>query len=354
MRRDRYIDRAKLRGYLLEIIIAKLLYENGFIEINQELAERVRITRVGFIEFKGRGGWHQIDCPFDYKNYLPFINPIRLLAEVKFYKGKIQKNIIRESIGVLKDIQENYYANNLIDIRKNRYTELGVLFSASGFSDEAEMLAFAHNIKTISYNNVPLMREIIEQIEFIEERFLSCRGCISEGNQSDFVTQFKQLINIDLNETPNLLYQFIQRFDIPEGLNNAITDLKNAIRVIHCNFIANTSGGALMHFISDYNFPKELFLNTDTQTVQVYYEILPNNSRRFWMVFSEDNQRRRFYFNPPESLEEAAFWGGDTVLNEKERYFRTLHISIRIENVSRNLILILDTDWLDRARGANA
>ena len=353
MLRDRYIDRARLRGYLLEIVIAKLLYENGFFEITQESPERVRIPRTGFIEFKGRGGWHQIDCPFDYKNHLPFINPIRLLAEVKFFKGKIQKNIIRESIGILKDIQENYYANNLIDIRKNRYTELGVIFSASGFSDESEMLAFAHNIKTISYNNVPLMKEITEQLEFMEERFFRCSDCISEGNQSDFIIQFKQLLNVNIDDNTNLLNTFILRFNIPEGLNNALRDLNLSIRVIRSNFIANTSGGALIHFVSENNFPNELFLTNDTQSVQVYYEPLPNDSKRFWMIFSEDNQRRRFYFNPPESLAEAAFWGGETVLNEKERYFRTLHISIRVDNVSRNLTLILDSDWLNRARRAN-
>lgn len=354
MLRDRYIDRAKLRGYLLEIVIAKLLFENGFLEVNQEIPERVRITRVGFVEFKGRGGWHQIDCPFDYKNHLPFINPIRLMAEVKFFKTRIQKNIIRESIGALKDIQENYYANNLVDIRKNRYTELGVIFSASGFSDEAEMLAFAHNIKTISYNNVPLMKEITDQLEFMEERFFRCSYCISKGNQSDFIGQFKQLLNVNVDDNNNLLITFIRRFNIPEGLNNALRDLNVAIRVIRSNFIANTSGGALIHFVSENNFPDELFITSDTQRVQVYYEQLPNNSKRFWMVFSEDNQRRRFYFNPPESLAEAAFWGGETVLDEKERYFRTIHISIRIENVSRNIVLALDTDWLNRARRFNA
>lgn len=354
MLRNRYIDRAKLRGYLLEIVIAKLLYENGFLEITQESPERVRIPWVGFVEFKGRGGWHQIDCPFDYTNYLPFINPIRLLAEVKFYKSKIQKNIIRESIGVLKDIQENYYANDLLDIRKNRYTELGVIFSASGFSDEAEMLAFAHNIKSISYNNVPLMKEVTDQLLFMEERFFRCSDCISEGNQVNFISQFKQLLTANIDENTDLLNAFIRRFNIPEGLNNALQDLKVAIRVIRCNFIANTSGGALIHFVSENNFPDELFLNRDIQNVRVYYETLPNNSRRFWMIFTEDDRRRRFYFSPPESLSEAAFWGGETVLNEKERYFRTLHISIRVENVSRNLTLVLDTDWINRARRENA
>ena len=65
MRNEYGITRNQLTGYLFEIVVLELLCKNGFSEINiaGEPPERVRETREGFIELKGRGCWHQIDCP---------------------------------------------------------------------------------------------------------------------------------------------------------------------------------------------------------------------------------------------------------------------------------------------------
>lgn len=73
MERESGISRSQLRGYLFEIIIMELLRKNQFsdIDIALEPPDRVRERRPGFIEFKGRGCWHQIDCPCDYSKQIP-------------------------------------------------------------------------------------------------------------------------------------------------------------------------------------------------------------------------------------------------------------------------------------------
>lgn len=90
MKGEYFIMRSQLKGYIFE-----LLKKNNFVELdlNVEPNERVKKTREGFIELKGRGSWHQIDCPCDYSRLIPFSYPTRILGEVKFHKSPTEKNI---------------------------------------------------------------------------------------------------------------------------------------------------------------------------------------------------------------------------------------------------------------------
>lgn len=175
MRSEYGVSRSQLRGYIFEIAIFELLLKNGFSAINvaTEPRERVREIREGFVELKGRGCWHQIDCPCEYQRPIPFSYPLRLIGEVKFYKSPLEKKYIREFIEVIKDIQENYFVADGMNSRDfyARKMEVGVYFSANGFQEEAEKLAYAHGIKTISYANNYLINRIKNLVEiFIYSR----------------------------------------------------------------------------------------------------------------------------------------------------------------------------------------
>lgn len=338
-------NKAKLRGYMFEVVISKLLENNGFTKVTKSIENIIRIRRRHFIEFKGRGGWHQIDCPFDYDSMLPFMNPLRLLGEVKFYASPIQKHLIRENIGITKDIQENSFVDNMGDTFQPRYTELSVFFSASGFSDESEMLAYAHNIKTISYKNVELIEPICKQIFEICKNYLEPSKCISFGKQSDFIDDFSSLLNI-----PNTNREFSIKYGAAEGFERIIESLSSNLLSIKTSFIANSSSGVFLHFVSESKFPDSLFENTDTQNVRVGIENDENGNRRFWIVFSNGDTRNRFHFRPPESLREAALYQERGILEEKQRHFASLNVLKKINGVSRNLILKLDVDWLNAIR----
>jgi hypothetical protein len=323
-----------------ECVILRLLKENGFSEILTFDNVRTRCDREHFLEMRGRGGWHQIDCPCDFAPMIPFINPLRLLGEVKFYSGPIQKNLIREFIGTIKDIQENYFAE---DFSKPSYrnTELGVYFSANGFSDESERLAFAHNIKTVSDKNVELLDQLKKLIEEIESNYLSARACLAETNQ--FVSFFRET----LEGKPGASRDFMQRFRPADGFENLTASLADAFSRIRSNFMATTSGGALLHFVSDSEFPDELFESSDSQACRIYRDTEPRRAR-FYLKFSNHRvSDRRFYFSPPEALERAAFYGSTALVAEKERWMRSLLVTRTIRGITRTLVLNLDQDWLD-------
>ena len=56
MRKNNNLQRSKLKGYLFEIAVSKLLSENDYISIENEVENRIRVDRDGFVEFKGQIG----------------------------------------------------------------------------------------------------------------------------------------------------------------------------------------------------------------------------------------------------------------------------------------------------------
>lgn len=347
MRNEYGLLRSQLMGYLFEIVVLELLRKNGFSEINvaAEPPERVRETREGFVELKGRGCWHQIDCPCEYNRMIPFSFPLRLLGEVKFYRSPLDKKRIREFVGVIKDIQENYFVADGMrpeDIYP-RKMETGVYFSANGFQAEAEKLAYAHGIKTISYANNYLLDRIKLLIEELERNYLSVR-CLKE-NWNDFRRDFIWCLNN--GHQPNA---FRGHNYWADGYQFVLNELSESITEIQTSFIATTATGVFIHFISDATFPIELFLDRDDGWCRVYYGHDNFQHRYFWLVITGDPFERRFYFTPPMSLDRASLYGQNTVLGEKERLFRTLNVNITINGVSRNLTLQIDEDWLDAMR----
>ena len=325
-----------------EIILLRLLEENDFREIQWVDGNRTRRQRQQFLEMRGRGCWHQIDCPCEYGNFIPFINPIRLLGEVKFYLKPIKKNEIRNFIGVIKDIQENYFTSDDGNLPTERYTELGVFFSANGFDEEAEKLAFAHNIKTVSHKSVALMKPIKEDLEELERNYLSTRLCVAAGQQAQFTRVLKQYLQNDDQALDDLK----RLYNPPEGFDIVIERLRNRFKAIRSNFVATTSGGVLIHFVCDSVFPEDLFKATDTQKCRVFY-YMERNQRYFYLTFSEDTQKRKFYFDPPYALEMAAFYGPAKALDVKREIFKSIHVRQTIKGLSRNLAFKLDNNWLD-------
>jgi hypothetical protein len=140
------------RGYIFESIIWNLLEKFGYVGVETG-------------ELRGRGAIHQIDAYGFLKIPTPFIYPIRLLCEAKCYTKPIRLEHIRNYVGVIKDISENYIIgeNGERNI-SNRYTDMGCYFSSSGFTLPAQDYAWAHNIFIISFKDVPQLSPIISFI----------------------------------------------------------------------------------------------------------------------------------------------------------------------------------------------
>lgn len=346
-------QRGILKGYIFEIAVLELLQKNGFTAFipdhtSPDYDVLFKEERAGFVELRGRGSWHQIDCPCDYHRIMPFCYPMRILGEVKYHGTPIKKQHVREYIGVLKDIQENWIvaANSTSAILRPRLTEIGVFFSASGFDDEAEHLAYAHGIKTISYANNHFIANIKNAIDDLEANHLTVK-CLK-----DWSAFRKSLItNLHGMDHQNLVYRFPYWINSSPSIyhTDPLDSLRKSLDAIKTTFFATTSSGVVLQFLGSRNIPSHLFENTDHGKCKVYYTV-KNRKRYYWMEFTDDNNPTdpaRFYFTPPESLDQAAAFGGKLVLDEKKRIFKQLSINIEIENKLRSLIITLDNDWFE-------
>lgn len=316
------MTRAQLRGYLFEIFVSKMLTNNGFLKcefndgnhLNQSPCEMVSTDG----EIQGRGTKHQIDFVGIYEKNIPFVYPIRILVECKYYKSGVAKNIIRELIGVIKDIDENYFYNQREE--RVRFLNVPIIFSATYFHKEAINLAWAHGINTISYYRIPLLQQYLNQIDSFLDR--------NSGNKDYFLK----------DEVENLKNICKREIDVPH--------LKTSL-------FATTERGLLINLISRDKFPDELFENTNEQDCAIYFEEEnrnDNENRVFYIILNNDNNRRKFYFQANEALlrKEFATLSLKKRINEKINYFRELTIIKKINRLDRIIKLKVNFESVRR------
>jgi hypothetical protein len=147
------MDNNQAKGYLFEIVIQNLLKESGYVKVQSK-------------KIKGRGAEHQIDAYGLLSIPTPFIYPIRLICEAKNYNRKISLNYIRDFVGVIKDISENYVKRK--NSRLERCTDSGCYFSFKGFTKNAQGYAWAQNIFLVPFRDI----DFLNQIENILDNFL--------------------------------------------------------------------------------------------------------------------------------------------------------------------------------------
>lgn len=151
---------AQAKGYYLEEIVRELMRDSHLIDV-----------QTGNIE--GRGADHQIDSYGTLMFSLPFVYPIRLISEVKWFKPDylVELNRLRDFVGVLIDISQNYFVPRSLrstsqrDLRRERYTDCGAYFSATGFSLPAQDYAWAHGVYLISFSQDPILAPILTRAQ---------------------------------------------------------------------------------------------------------------------------------------------------------------------------------------------
>lgn len=139
------------RGALLEIVLAKLIEVNGYEIIRNEDGREIE-RRSNNLNLKGRGGFHQFDTLGRFKITPPFVYPLRLFVEAKFYsKHPVGIEKVRMGVGILADVNTNYSTVDLDDneLSIERYHYHYAIFSTTGFSEPAQRFAIAHRIHLV-------------------------------------------------------------------------------------------------------------------------------------------------------------------------------------------------------------
>lgn len=328
-----------IRSSLFNIMIRRLMERGGYflVQPNGQNKHMVRKVRNNFLELRGRGCWHQIDCPCIYERTVPFLPPVRLIGEVKYHMSEVKKESVRNFLGVLSDIREgsmvmNLYGTGTPGVQR---TDMGVIFAANGFWPEAERLAYSHEIRTVSYKNNRQMRRLKELIFELESRYLDYDVVMQQGN---FLAQFEQVIDRELPAD-----QFAEMYNLRSETVGLMEGLVQELEKIKTSFFASTAAGIMIHFLGNEEFPAELFASSDTAVCRVGLEA-SGSERSYYLQLAEDENKRRFYFSPPEGFQEQALYGWEKKKGEGGNE-RVLYASMKINGLERSLRLVMDTDW---------
>jgi hypothetical protein len=96
---------------------------------------------------RGRGAEHQADVLGDFAFTPPFSLPIRMFVEAKYYRQArpVGLSLVRNAWATVVDINEFHVA----DGPHGQYRYVYALFSRSGFTDDAQRFALAHQISLV-------------------------------------------------------------------------------------------------------------------------------------------------------------------------------------------------------------
>lgn len=332
------MKKSQMRGYLYEIFISHLLQKNGFSKCHQNASG---ILNGGIVsvdgEIQGRGTNHQIDFVGIYSRNIPFVFPIRLLAECKFWSKKVDKSFMREYVGVYKDISENYISSQREET--NRFLDVPIIFSASDFDKEAVNLAWAQGINLVSHSRLPILQNMLIFINTIVESLYN----YPNFNQiKTFVTEFLLNEEVAITETyTDFVNRFINYINSQQNSNiDDFTDQLEQMRTSRINtfLFATNNNGSLINLVSEDKFPDELF-QTNMADCMIYFDRdnTSENERVFYITLNQDDQQRKFYFQANEALLSKDFpqLSLQQRMDIKLDYFSELSIIKEIDDITR-------------------
>lgn len=345
-------NKSQIKGVVFEEFVLRLLAKAGYRIIeDSNSAYDIRNGHNG-LQLQGRGEWHQTDALVAYDHTPAFIYPIRLIVEAKAYslsfnnKGKIGINVVRNAVGVLKDVNENYFAHIGHDdddsYKLKRFNYAYAVFSLNGFTENAQRYALAHQIFLIQYHYSTLfeaVRYIFQEYDKTDIKYEYDQSDIKSLRLEDNLTAFRRRIrDYFATENDDGGGDYIHLY--PEVIRRLLTQLKKELSTIRGSYFGLLNGEYPIHLLS----MRDIGDVDDEIYVQVHLE-------EPGLVRLELNGIASLFFELPEYVARIfqSVWNDRGKLaNEKSRYIKYISLTGRFAKKQRNIILKLDKDWLSQ------
>lgn len=340
-----------VRGAMLEELVLHLLKLVGYRTVT--LGEDGTKNGAAGLEVRGRGAWHQIDALAAFDRTPAFMYPLRLMIEAKCYARRrpVGIEIVRNAVGVLKDISENYFTYqprfDLGDeIQIPRFNYHAAIFSSSGYTSGAQRYAIAHQIFLIQYKRIPVLAPVIDALLELEARHLQSP---SQGTTVAVTAAVRKTLRLMLDEP-------IGRLDIEQQVfsEEGFRHLKNAVvsplLEIRGSYFGMLQGKWPMHLLSRSALSPVAFADRDEIRCRVYGR--ESDRWSFSPIDSQEGDERwfRLEFDIPEEilgLVQATRKDPHALAQVKQRQFSFLDLAGRIGGVYRQVRLQLDEEWLE-------
>ena len=334
--------RNQVKGSLFEIIVRKLLVKAGYAPIKPDDVS----IRKSDGNVRGRGYWHDIDALGRFSYPLLYMYPIRLLAEAKCYDENVPLPAVRNFVGALKDISENYFVEDKMSRQEmlayRRYTDCGSFFSASGFTIGAQKFALAQGVFLISYENNPILAKIIDSMY----KLIDLLDIPVAAKQK---TAFCQWISQKLAGQPQHTYR--SRFVLPQTRKDFVSTFNQMYRdlnSVQTSVIAMVVGKnpAIqypIHMLSYERIPEDIFTEKDDHSFRVYFTETPRGLS--FRVVPIEAPRVNLLFGLPKHIY-ARYFAERKMLKFKEKFLDHIELPTTIRGLRRILRLNLDRDWI--------
>lgn len=176
------IGRDSLKGYLLEEILAYLIRNTGYTLLVDPRQDPRELARKGNgLVVKGRGAVHQVDVLGQLAWVPAFTFPLRVFVEAKCRTTRTGIAEVRNAVGVLDDINQNYSPVREGKPLLQRYTYRYVLFSTSGFTSTAADMGLAHQISLVDLSG-PSFQDLRDLLNTLADWILTN---LINNNESD-------------------------------------------------------------------------------------------------------------------------------------------------------------------------
>ena len=337
-------QRNQVKGSFFEMIVRQLLIKADYSPIIPD-GENIRQSDG---KIRGRGYWHDIDAYGRYSYPLLYMYPIRLLAEAKCYEDPITLPYIRNFVGALKDIQENYFVQDKMNreemLAYHRYTDCGSFFSASGFTLGAQKFALAQGVFLISYENNPILEKIIDDMNKLIDLF---DIAVASKEKSNFCKWIQRKLNTPLEDV--YTDRFIQE-QKQTDFREKFTEIHQDLNSIKTSAIAMAVGDNPkfqypIHMLSYNKLPDETFIDGDELLFRVYFTTTPRGL--FFRVIPTESREVELLFSLPRQIY-FRYLSEGRMLTLKRKLLSHIELPTTIRGMRRILRLNLDEEWIGR------
>lgn len=317
------MKKSQARGYLLEIVLSKLIENNGYTVIRREDGKEI-IRKYNGLNVKGRGGYHQFDTLGQFRITPPFVYPIRLFVEAKFYESdKVGIDRVRMGVGILDDVNTNYFTveidNNKLSTQRYHYHY--AIFSTSGFTEAAQRYAIAHKIHLIDLSGSEYKIIVNLIIKIVDELSRTSSNRAEDISNSEF-KNFKIILEklfFDEKQIPRIL--FMMEDMAPGEMYNLVLELLNYTNSNYI-YLATTDNPYIIPLLSNHKFHQLLSEQPHQEVYLTWNREYPNN----WTITSEMNDDIRISFTLPELFRELLFSDKD-ILDNNALYIKEHRMS---------------------------
>ena len=329
-----------IQGMLLEEALLFLLEISGYrVVYSASVDPHTLHDGHSGLEVLGRGGKHQIDAVADYILAHPFSNPQRLLVEAKCYSDSRPVNIeiVRNAVGVLKDVSE-FWVTGIPRPANNRYHYQYAVFSASGYTADAQGYAYAQDIYLIPLEKSQYIAPLIAKIRQL--------------SHLDFGATSKGQININMKNLRTAVRKTIR--DLQSSALEEIDLTSQAVDKLHDFCLdCNRMQGAILAMIAD-RFPVFLIPapNINIRELSNRYDVRITRDEQGWYL--SDDRSRLFSFDLPRDLFDMYAENGlltkSRALDLKRESLNSIHALITIGESTQAVTFELDQQWLSQVR----